>query len=154
MLKTQSGSDAQQDAAQGELDATVPAVVFAQNGYADAKKGDEHSQKGKAGHVLAQQQPGGDGGKGAGQRHEELSEAAADEQVAVEQAVVAEDEAHEAAGLEGNVPGQGTSAEDPEGEAQQQDAQDHAPHIERERAQPFAGHLRKEGCEGPHQGHQ
>lgn len=145
-----SGSDAQKDAAQGELEVDALLVTSGQDAHADATHADEHAQEGRPRECLAQQYPGCQGGKGGGEGHEQLPEAAADDDVGIEKAVVAQHVAHEAGEREPHpgclvgIEWEGAACEYPQGGAEQDEGGYHACYVHGELTYTLGGDFSKE----------
>ena len=63
-------------------------------GDADACQRDNHCQDAHPVHLLSEGDPGHQGGSQWGQRHKQLSVAGADDDITLEEAIVADDVAH------------------------------------------------------------
>lgn len=85
------GADGEQDAVEGEVEGepVVVPVVASEHGDGDSGERDDHGEYARRGDSLAECEPCHDGGCDGGEGHEELAEARADDDVALEEAVVA-----------------------------------------------------------------
>ena len=156
----QSCTDAEEDASEGELESQR--VVFPTLGkYAqpDAEHGDEHAENGEGRHALAEEEEAEKGGCGWGKGHKELAEAAANEEVGIEEAVVAQHIAHKARKGEPQprlgigIDGQRLSAHHPHQGGEQEQGQQHAQHVQSQRRDASAGHLGGKGSRRPREGY-
>ena len=157
-----AGTDAEKDALEGEAEleaGLLLAAALGQDSDADTEKGDEHAGKSKGAHLLAQKESAHKSGGGCGEGHEELAEARAHLDIAVKEAVVAEDIAHHAREAEPK-PGAAVgelgvrrAGSGPEDEGQKGEGYSHAGDVQRQGSDAFGGHLGEEGSDGPGKGH-
>ena len=87
----QSCPDAEKDTLDGDFKIEfVMFTTFGEDAQADAEHGDEHAKDGKGGHSFAKKDETEKGGSRRSQRHEELAEAATDEEIGIEKAMIAQ----------------------------------------------------------------
>jgi len=130
-------------------------VAFGENRHSDAAQGDHHSEDGDGAHLFAKEKSSGERGRRCRKGHEELSEARPDVDVALHQAVVADDVADHAreqqpapraSVCEARV---GDAHHKPEGEDKETQRHRHPYRVEWQRAHAFRAHLRKKGGGSP-----
>ena len=163
-----SRTDAQQHAARREIEAHfAPAPPFtllvgrtaAENRHRDARHRHRHPRQGLRREALAQQEPPRHGRNRRREGHEELAEARTDEQIGVEQAVVAKHIAHRARRQQpapggGIGPGrEGRTGANAEQRADEEQREHHAQHIDHVGTETAAHRLAQQGAHRPGDGH-
>ena len=162
------GADAQQHAARREIEAhfaPVPPLVLpigrtaAENRHRDARHRHRHPRHGLRREPFAQQEPPRHGRNRRGDGHEELTEARTDEQIGIEQAIVAKHIAHQPRGQE-PAPGggiglgrQGRTRADPQQRTDEEQREHHAQHVHHVRTETAAHRFAQQGAHRPRDGH-
>ena len=90
-----SGTDGKEHACQRQLEGQLVVIAASQHGNGNTGQRDYHGQNGGGADFLTQREPGHDGGRDGRQRHEQLTKLGSDDNVALEQAVVTDDIAHQ-----------------------------------------------------------
>ena len=163
-----SRTDAQQHAARREIEAhfaPAPPLVLpigrpaAENRHRDARRRHRHPRQGLRREPFAQQEPPRHGRNRRGEGHEELTEARTDEQIGVEQAIVAKHIAHQPRSQE-PAPGggigprrKGRTGADPQQRADEEQREHHAQHVHHVRAETAAHRFAQQGAHRPGDGH-
>ena len=157
-----------QHAARREIEAhfaPAPPLVLpigrtaAENRHRDARRRHRHPRQGLRREPLAQQEPPRHGRNRRREGHEELTEARTDEQIGVEQAIVAEHIAHRAR-CQQPAPGggigprrKGRTRADPQQRADEEQREHHAQHVHHVRAETTAHRFAQQGAHRPGDGH-
>lgn len=135
-------------------------VVFGENRQRDATQGDNHAEDGCRTHLLSKKQPSGNGSRGSRKGHEELPEARADVDVALHQAVVADDVADHPR-QQKPTPSTTVSVtrvrdahHQPKREGEEHHRHRHPYRVERQRPHTLRTHLRKKRSGGPGEGYE
>ena len=137
----------------------VVVVAAAQHGDGDAGQGDNHGEDGRGAYLLTQGEPGHDGGCDGCQRHEQLAELGADDDVALKQTEVADDVAHQSRkhhpqiGLGAGTGREGIAANGPEQNAWEDERDDHARQVQRQVAHALAAKLAQQRRSSPRERH-
>lgn len=163
-----SRTDAQQHAARREIEAhfaPAPPLALlvgrtaAENRHRDARHRHRHPGQGLRRELLAQQEPPRHGRNRRRDGHEELAEARTDEQIGIEQAIVAKHIAHQP-GRQEPAPGggigprrQGRPRADPQQGADEEQREHHAQHVHHVRAETAAHRFAQQGAHRPGDGH-
>ena len=164
-----AGADAQQHPARREIEAHPSAAApprfgligrpAAENRHRNARRRHRHPRQGLRREALAQQEPPRQGRNRRGEGHEELAEARTDEQIGVEQAVVAKHIAHRAR-CQQPAPGggigprrDGRTGADPEQRADEEEREHHAQHIDHVGTETAAHRLAQQRAHRPGDGH-
>ena len=135
-------------------------IVFRENRQGNAAQGDDHAEDGDRAHLLAKQDPSREGCRGGRQGHEELPEARPDVDVALNQAIVADDVADHAREQQPapraavGVARVGHAHHQPEREDEEQQRHRHPYRVERQRAHPLRAHLGEKRGGGPRKGNE
>ena len=163
------GTNAQQHAARGQIEAhpsagAPPRFVgigrpAAENRHRNARGRHRHAQQGLRRELLAQQEPPRHGRNRRGKGHEELAEARTDEQIGVEQAIVAKHIAHQPRGQQ-PAPGggigprrEGRTGADPQQRADEEEREHHAQHVHHVGTEAAAHRFAQQGAHRPGDGH-
>ena len=137
----------------------VMRVASSQHRDGDAHKGDRHGNDGSGPDALAQGKPRHDGSGDWGEGHEQLAKFGPDDDVALEEAEIANHiahnarEHHPAISLGAGLGRQRGACHDPEEDGREDESNAHAHHIEREIAHALAAKLAQQCCCGPREGH-
>ena len=140
--------------------ATLGVVVFGENRQRYAAQGDDHAEDGRRTHLLSEKQSPRNGRRRGRKGHEELPEARSDVDVALHQAVVADDVADHprkqkpAPRATVGVARVGNAHHQPEGESEEHQRHRHPYRVERQRPHTLRTHLRKKGGGGPGEGYE
>ena len=133
-------------------------IAFRENREGDAAQGDDHAEDGDRAHLLAEEDSSREGRCGRGKRHEELAEPRPDVDVALHQAVVADDVADHAREQQPapraaiGVARVRHAHHQPEREDEEAQRHRHPYRVERQRAHTLRAHLREKGGGGPRKG--
>ena len=133
-------------------------IAFRENRQCDTAQGDHHSDDGNRTHLLAEEDSSREGCRGGRKRHKELSEPRPDVDVALHEAVVADDVADHAREQQPapcatvGVARVRHAHNQPEGEDEEAQRHRHPDRVERQRAHTLRAHLREKGGGGPRKG--
>ena len=131
----------------------------AENRHRDARRRHRHPRQGLRREALAQQEPPRQGRNRRGEGHEELAEARTDEQIGVEQAIVAKHIAPQPRSQEPAPSGgigprrKGRTRADPQQRADEEQREHHAQHVHHVRAETTAHRFAQQGAHRPGDGH-
>ena len=163
-----SRTDAQQHAARREIEAHfAPAPPFpllvgrtaAENRHGDARGRHRHAKQSLRREPFAQQAPPRQSRNRRRDGHKELTEARTDEQIGVEQAIVAEHIAHQPGRQEPaprrrvGLGRQGRTGADPQQRADEEEREHHAQHVHHVRTETAAHRFAQQGAHRPRDGH-
>lgn len=133
-------------------------IVFRENRQSDTAQRDDHSKDCDRAHLLAEEDPSGEGCRGSRQGHEELPEARPDVDVTLHQAVVADDVADHSRQQQPapraavGVARVRHAHHQPEREDEEAQRHRHPDRVERQRTHTLRAHLREKRGGGPGKG--
>lgn len=158
---TDTGHRRIEDTLRGQLEmqsVMLRIIAFRENRQGNTAQGDDHAEDGDRAHLLAEEDPSGEGCRGSRQGHKELPETRPDVDVALHQAVVADDvadharEQQPAPGATIGVARVRHAHHQPEREDEEAQRHRHPDRVERQRAHPLRAHLREKRGGGPGKG--